>query len=316
MTIIPSDSVMNMKSESHPSRFSLSRRDFIRSTLSTTAIAMIGCSRSGQPINETTEMQMGDQPMVRPTSKEAATRLVILKYHILHASLPPGPEKLSEKEKERLAQEGIRDSDKFWRPLKDSGLWPAMSPKERECAEKSVLAMTSQQIIDASWRMESAVVLMWALNIIGKPPSFESQSELDLLKQIPNQLKEFIAGASLRSAEVIDHYRDVAELWHWRSRTRQLKEEGRPLPKGGNWDAQDIRSYDDIVRKAAQSMFDQGDLPSLSNGDFPVNGKAYRDLAEEEWSEIRSITMERHFAANWLCGEAPGNQWDETPTDT
>jgi len=26
--------------------------------------------------------------------------------------------------------------------------------------------------------------------------------------------------------------------------------------------------------------------------------------------------MERHKALNWLCGFAPGNRWDETPTDT
>ena len=252
--------------------------------------------------------------MVRPTSKEAATRLVILKYHILHAWMLPGRKTLSEKEKERFPEETSMDGDKFWRPLKDSGLWPAMSPKEREYAERSVPTLTSQQIIDASWRMESAVVLMWALNIIAKPPSFDSQSELDLLKQIPNRLKELIAGASLRSPEVVDHYRDVAELWHWRSRTRQLQEEGRALPKG--LAAQGIRSYDDIIRNAARHAFDKGDIPSLCNGDFPVKGKAYRDLTDEEWSESRSIIMERHFAANWLCGEAPENQWDETPTDT
>jgi hypothetical protein len=50
--------------------------------------------------------------------------------------------------------------------------------------------------------------------------------------------------------------------------------------------------------------------------DFAVHGKAYRDLSPEEWSEVRSITLERHFALNWLCGYAPNNRWDETPTDT
>ena len=50
--------------------------------------------------------------------------------------------------------------------------------------------------------------------------------------------------------------------------------------------------------------------------DFPAKGKAYRDLTAEEWSELRSITAERHYALNWLCGRAPKNKWDETPTDT
>ena len=41
-----------------------------------------------------------------------------------------------------------------------------------------------------------------------------------------------------------------------------------------------------------------------------------RDLTEEEWREVTSIAAERHFALNWLCGYAPGNRWDATPTET
>jgi hypothetical protein len=41
---------------------------------------------------------------------------------------------------------------------------------------------------------------------------------------------------------------------------------------------------------------------------FPVNGKAYRELSTQEWSEVRSITVERHFVLNWLCGYAPENE--------
>jgi hypothetical protein len=50
--------------------------------------------------------------------------------------------------------------------------------------------------------------------------------------------------------------------------------------------------------------------------DFAVGGKAYRDLSAEEFANVTSITVERHFALNWLCGRAPENRWDETPTAT
>jgi hypothetical protein len=50
--------------------------------------------------------------------------------------------------------------------------------------------------------------------------------------------------------------------------------------------------------------------------DFPAKGKADRGLSAQESSEVRSITFERHFALNWLCGYSPGNEWDQTPTDT
>jgi hypothetical protein len=50
--------------------------------------------------------------------------------------------------------------------------------------------------------------------------------------------------------------------------------------------------------------------------DFPAKGKAYRELSAEEWSEVRSVTFERHIALNWLCGYSLGNEWDHTPTET
>lgn len=50
--------------------------------------------------------------------------------------------------------------------------------------------------------------------------------------------------------------------------------------------------------------------------DFAAQGKAYRDLTDDEWSEVQSISIERHLALNWVCGYAPNNRWEETRTDT
>lgn len=47
----------------------------------------------------------------------------------------------------------------------------------------------------------------------------------------------------------------------------------------------------------------------------PDSQEAYRRLIVLG-VDATSIIMERHFALNWLCGMAPGNRWDETPTDT
>lgn len=80
--------------------------------------------------------------------------------------------------------------------------------------------------------------------------------------------------------------------------------------------ARGYKTYDDIVRVAAKRARQDGILSATVDDDFPAFGKAYRSLSADEWSCIRSITMERHFALNWLCGYAPGNNWDETPTDT
>jgi hypothetical protein len=76
-----------------------------------------------------------------------------------------------------------------------------------------------------------------------------------------------------------------------------------------------VRSYDDIVRFTAKKLDEEGRMRAIDE-DFPAKGKASRELSDDEWSEVRSITMERHIALNWLCGYAPNNEWDETPTDT
>ena len=75
-------------------------------------------------------------------------------------------------------------------------------------------------------------------------------------------------------------------------------------------------SYDDIVRHVARNAARQGTIPTCIEDDFPARGKAYRALSKEEWSEVTSIAVERHYALNWLCGHATENKWDETPTDT
>ena len=74
-------------------------------------------------------------------------------------------------------------------------------------------------------------------------------------------------------------------------------------------------SLGDIVRMAAQNAAADGLFEAI-DGDFPAFGRPYAQLTADEWFQVTSIAMERHRALNWLCGYAPGNKWEETPTDT
>jgi hypothetical protein len=178
--------------------------------------------------------------------------------------------------------------------------------------------MSGQDQIDALWRVEAAKVFMWALHLIPELHTPDAQADLDLLKsEILSRPAKLFSSASLRPATEIDHAREIAELWHWRSRTEELIREERPFPIDEEvFRKQGIKSYSDIVRMAAHAAHESGDLDLLIGGDFGVNGKAYADLSSEEWSEVRSISIERHRALNWLCGYSPGNDWDATPIDT
>jgi hypothetical protein len=105
--------------------------------------------------------------------------------------------------------------------------------------------------------------------------------------------------------------RGIAELWHWRARTRQIVEMGHStasLPPG--------ITLDTIVAEAAAAAVADGLFPAAIDSDFPAYGKAYRDASPEEYALLVSIAVERHRAMNWLCGRARRNRWAETPTDT
>jgi hypothetical protein len=254
---------------------------------------------------------------IKPHAGSVATRAIISKFVVAAAFTAPPPS---------LRDGWTRDErDKFiataetWRlnimnTLGD--LRGALTPWEEEYFAASAATMSLQQQIDGLWRIESLQVLLWALNIISDLPPYDAQASSELLNLYPDASAEAsIKSAWLRPAAAIENQRDIAEIWHWRSRTRQLIERGDAFPASPELRAKGFNSYDDIVRGAAMGAAQNG-VTTLIDGDFSAKGKAYRDLTDEEWSEVRSIAMERHFALNWLCGYAPSNRWDETPTDT
>lgn len=267
---------------------------------------------------------MGNKQNSRPTADEAARRLIILKHIVASALIAPPRAMLEQMtakwnadERDKFGREAESRREQFWRGLRDVGLWQHLSPREQAHAQSTIVTMTVQQQVDASWRMEAAQTLMWALDMLPELPRYDRMASLDLLKQIPSRdVTAFIRSARFRDRAELDRARDTAEFWHWRSRTRELIERGESFPDDEKMKAAGFRSYDDIVRFSARNAAEQGTIPPCVGEDFPAKGKAYRDLSDGEWSEVRSITAERHFALNWLCGHAPDNNWDETPTDT
>ncbi len=264
------------------------------------------------------------KPKERPSAQEAAKRLIILKHVVVYAMGTPPRGMVTallrasgEDPRTKFVKEMDTRRDAFQGRIKTLDLWDQMSPWEREYAESTAVTMTDQQQTDALWRVEGIQVLMWALNLLPDLPSYGTQADGDILKAVPSDdVAGFIASARLRPDDEIDAARSLAELWHWRSRTRQLIEKGDHFTTDAKLRAAGFNSYDDIVRFTAKQASKEGRLESIVHDDFGVNGKAYRDLDTKEWSYLQSVTVERHFTLNWLCGYAPANRWDETPTDT
>lgn len=263
-------------------------------------------------------MEQEDFELEPPSGVDVARRAAILKYQIVQvATTPPRElvEQLSAEWSENDRREFTTALEANRRELVDalrsSGLWEDTSPSERAIFECPALQLTERQVIDTSWRAESLGCLAWALGLLDQLPAYDTQINPErLLPLIPvDDIGAFIRGARLREASEIERARDIAELWHWRSRTRELEEMGYTPPAGQPKLAEILRDL--VPLSAADGM-----IPAPIGGDFPVLGRAYRDLSPEEWGSVQSIAMERHFALNWLCGYAPDNEWDETPTDT
>ncbi|MEW6115236.1 MAG: DUF4272 domain-containing protein [Thermodesulfobacteriota bacterium] len=260
----------------------------------------------------------------RPTAENAARRLVILKYVVVRALASPPRDILNiwleawdEDGRQKFTHDAEEENKGFWHCVRAEGLWRYLSPRERQYSARTIVTMTHEEQVRASWRVESVQTLMWALGLLAELPAYDKMADHDLLKTIPaNDVADFIGSATLRPSAEIDRARDIAEFWHWRSRERELIELGEESPPDEKLSAIGFHSWDDVIRFTALWGADQGRIPSCIEEDFPACGKAYRDLSENEWFEVRSIAIERHFTLNWLCGYAPGNRWDETPTDT
>ncbi|MCC7047623.1 MAG: DUF4272 domain-containing protein [Alphaproteobacteria bacterium] len=263
-----------------------------------------------------------DVMMSRPVAHDVAVRAIILGYVVRYGLVARerggrGEAGFSSSSagQEELKFEANRLREEIWKTL--NSLRSELSHWEDRIFSSTILTMTKRQQVDALWRIESLQVLLWALGICSDFPPYDVGADYNLLNRIPAaETMAHLPLAEIRNFAQIGRAREVAELWHWRSRMRQLIEEGRPLPRPPGSQSAAFRTLDDIVRWTARQSRSDGILPVVMDEDFVACGKAYRELTADEWSLVRSITVERHHALNWLCGYAPKNKWDETPTGT
>ena len=165
-----------------------------------------------------------------PSPSDVASRTLILKSQIVAGMAIPPPEMLQH----LLASWSSADGDQFLEQcrqrqaqaagvLKKAGVWSAMSLSERAFMLALPHQIDGQALRNVSWLMESADCLLWALGNVEELPPYDTQSDTEHLKRLPSDgIVALIRNATLRDAGAISRARDVAELWHWRSRTRQL----------------------------------------------------------------------------------------------
>lgn len=254
-----------------------------------------------------------------PTAAAVAVRAQILREVALKASLSVPPDQLVA----FRAKWSRADWQQFEASLKRDGAQRLRALGRHRAQltafERAILATpetqwSAQQLIDALWCIESFQVLLWALGFKAALPPYGEVAPRDCLRDYPpRDFEGYLQRAELRSRGAIEAMQAGAELWLWRSRLRDGAASDRRQPASPEGDAP--ATLDEIIRLTAERAHGRGDLSAPVAGDFPVAGRAYRALSDEEHATVRSITLERLRALNWLCGLAPKNQWDATPTN-
>jgi|GEM_PF-220918 len=179
--------------------------------------------------------------------------------------------------------------------------------------EKSLLSIgpgnwDRQMRLDGNWRVESLGVLYWAMNAFDAMPPFDTAFDKDRITEfLPLTAAKRIAltQRTLRNPNDLGRMQEVVKLWHWRLNTRRLIDEGRidrQLPQ-----------LKVVIENAHELLCH---LTGIRTGhdDFWVFNKPFNQLSPLEMHLLTSITIERHHAINWLCGQNPN--WDEIRTDT
>jgi len=144
------------------------------------------------------------------TPQEVAIRAIILSAVITAAHHP-------------------RKRAKIVAQLKRQNLYASVSPKESRFLRNS--KPSNQAHVNATWRLEALIALLWALRILPKlpPPRMYNRKWSHKMPRLGESTAEFIANARLRPQRDLRAAQDDVYNTHWSLRDAQIN--GKRIPK-------------------------------------------------------------------------------------
>jgi hypothetical protein len=189
------------------------------------------------------------------------------------------------------ATSAFRDRLLHW--LSEAGLVAEAEPEEWSALSAVLGSWKQGQVVTASWKVEAAAVLVWALGHTELPRHDRTVTPAQVLAPLAfmsvEGARRMVGDAKLR--EDSELYHGYNRLWqiHWR-----LVEHRH---KGGRVDLQEMRSRHD--------WWGRLDIPKDAlgrDGDLVVGGHPLSKAGPREIAACNSIAVERHYAANWVIG--------------
>lgn len=115
--------------------------------------------------------------------------------------------------------------------LNDEALWDELSPTEMAYV---LQGDTEKETINATWRSEALIVLLWALRKIEKLPAANEQCDTSIFQELLPPFAEmsaaqFVASAECRSEKALQEMAHKLMHLHWQARDAQIH--SKPPPR-------------------------------------------------------------------------------------
>ncbi len=215
---------------------------------------------------------------------------------------------ISEEDLRTLLEKRQAANDRLWRWLAQEKLLQHLTSAERNLLEKPLGSWSARALTMTSWRAETLGMLMWALRLVETIPTYDTPFESDELLaplDIFGQTIDLLWMAQLRPTDQLYRMRDTAEMWAWRARAAELQLMGIRPTEGVD--------FRDVIRTTAEQAYADGTLPAPIDGDFPVFGKSFATVSNDEFELVRGIASERYQIMAWLTEQTV--EWDSLPVD-
>lgn len=189
------------------------------------------------------------------------------------------------------------------------GIAEHYSAYERDVIGRPVGEIPNDELHGLGMRLQALGALLWAIGRMEMPPYFETITADLVQPLLPDRdepIEPFLQTAEARSEAVLRQEQCRATFWNWRCRCDHMRRSGLK-PKRGE-------TYKKTVADAAESALRVGLIEAVEEGDVSCDGVPFRDLDEDSFAFAASSTLERHYALNWVCGDA--EDWDKVSTTT
>jgi hypothetical protein len=187
-----------------------------------------------------------------------------------------------------LAQELTIAELQDWLRLR--GLERELEPAERELVDAGPGKPWSGDLVAASWRIEGAAVLAWALGLVELPSHDRMVDPASLhaaLGYLAPASSDVASRATLRDPAELARMAELLLLVHWRLRVPSA----RPI---------DFRRH---CLERRPGAVDISGLP-LVDDDLAIDGARISEAPVEAVERALAIASERHRAIHWLRGSA------------